>query len=239
MAIGYLTPDSTGTGTVCRSLFIPNDEKFIAIVTGALQSLTIPDNWQKDGALSEIEAADALVNMFDGFCFDVGRCRLIGEIIPFAGSTNPDPDRYLACDGSSYAVADYPDLYNVIGTSYGGITDDVFNVPDLRGRAPIGYGQGDGLTFRALAARDGEETHTLDTSEMPAHTHTDSGHVHSDGIAGPNATTIGPGAPQPTAVPAISVTGSGNASLSTEGDGGAHNNMSPWLAINYYIAVKP
>jgi len=73
---GYLTPDEVPTENICRSLFIPDSPEFIAIVTGALQSLTVPENWTKFGALTPEEAAEALYDMLDGFSIE-GECETV------------------------------------------------------------------------------------------------------------------------------------------------------------------
>ncbi len=114
-----------------------------------------------------------------------------GSIVEFAGAATPAG--YLLCNGSAVSRATYAGLWNAIGTTWGaGDGSTTFNLPDLRGRAPIGAGTGAGLTARALAAKAGEETHVLTTGEVPSlqvngtaesaggHTHgvTDNGHTH-------------------------------------------------------------
>jgi microcystin-dependent protein len=104
-----------------------------------------------------------------------------GAIQAYAGSTAPPG--WLACDGSAVSRTTYSRLFAAIGTTWGaGNGSTTFNVPDLRGRAPIGAGTGSGLTARTLAATGGAETVTLTTTEMPAHSHTfSSGTAASDG----------------------------------------------------------
>jgi len=235
---GYLTPDTIPGNTTCRVLLIPDDEGFIAVVTGALQSLVFPENWQKDGILTPDEAADAMMPMFDNFCFRQGTCRVVGEIIPYAGDASPNAS-WLLCDGASLLRADYPDLFVVIGTTFGNVDSTHFNVPDLRGRVPVGVGSGAGLTARALGDNFGEENHTLITSETPSHSHADSGHTHSEGTAIPAVGAAIVGVPIPSAVPGIGVTGVGFASISNAGADGSHNNLQPALAINYLIVALP
>lgn len=92
-----------------------------------------------------------------------------GVVVPFAGSTAPTG--YLLCDGTSYPTATYPDLFAAIQYTYGGSGAN-FNVPDLRGRTPVGAGAGTGLTARTLGGTAGEERHTLITAELAAHNHT-------------------------------------------------------------------
>ncbi|MFN3175353.1 MAG: phage tail protein [Phaeodactylibacter xiamenensis] len=99
----------------------------------------------------------------------------IGMVTPFAGSSAPDG--WLLCDGSALQQSEYPDLYAVIGNSYGG-SGNTFNLPDLRGRAPFGYhAQQD--TFSTLGSTGGTVEHTLTVEEMPEHMHT--GETDNDG----------------------------------------------------------
>jgi len=93
-----------------------------------------------------------------------------GTLLDFAGPVAPSG--YLLCDGSSYSTTTYSGLFNAISYTWGG-TGSSFNVPDLRGRTTIGAGSGTGLTLRALANYNGEETHVLVSGETPlvAHSH--------------------------------------------------------------------
>lgn len=219
-------------------MFIPDGVDWLAIVAGALQELTEAEHWQPYGTLTPEEAAEALIGMFDGFCFNEGTCRVIGEIVCYSGASSPDA-KWLPCDGISLVRSDYPDLFTVIGTTYGSVDGTHFNIPDLQGRTPIGVGSGSGLTPRSLGDSIGEETHTLTTTEAPAHTHIDAGHTHVEGIAAPAIGAAIVGVPIPSAIPAIGVTGSGSASLSSDGGDGAHNNIQPSLALNYFIVALP
>lgn len=232
----YLTPSTLPADTICRVLFIPNDVDWLAQVTGALQELTFDYNWEAFGTVTVAQAVAQMQQMFDAFCFNEGACRVIGEIIPFAGSTSPDA-RWLFCDGASLLRSDYPDLFAVIGTIYGAADGTHFTLPDMRSRSPIGAGTGSGLSTYSLGAIGGEETHTLTTAETPTHTHSDSGHTHVEGNAAPTAITIGAGLPAPSALPAVGVTGAGSANLSSVGSGNSHNNIQPYLALNYLIVA--
>ncbi len=113
----------------------------------------------------------------------------IGSIQMYTKSTAPtattNGGTWLLCDGSALIQANYPDLYSVIGITYGngGNASTHFNIPDLRARVPIGYNTATitGRSTRAIAANGGAETHTLLDAEIPKHTHpiTDSGHIHA------------------------------------------------------------
>lgn len=132
------------------------------------------------------------------------------------------PAGWLLCDGTAVSRTTYSSLFSIIGTTYGvGDNSTTFNLPDLRGRVPIGSGQGSGLTNRTLGGTGGSETHTLTVDEIPAHTHT---YERNIGTASP--------------------TGSGGVTCrdlldypetSSTGGGQPHNNMQPYLVVNYII----
>jgi microcystin-dependent protein len=213
-------------------LLIPLDVDYLALVAGALDELTYEDSFEQVTGITPAQAAAAFLKMFDSFTFD-GDC-MIGQIIGYVSTSAPAG--VIACDGSTHLKSAYPDLYAVIDPFY--IIDAThFSVPDLRGRVIVGVGTGPGLTTRNLGDILGEEKHTLTIAELAAHSHTDLGHTHVESAAAPNATTIGAGAPQPTAIPAGSVTGSGSANLTNTGGDSAHNNIQPSNAINYGIVA--
>jgi len=93
----------------------------------------------------------------------------IGEVKAFAG--NFAPTNWLRCDGQLLPIASYLDLYQVIGTTYGGDGVSTFALPDLRGRVPVGIGQGPGLTARSLGQSGGAESVALTSAQIPSHTH--------------------------------------------------------------------
>ncbi len=221
MPLGYLTPDTVPTDTDCRAIFFPRSEQWIAVITGALNALVLPESWEKYGFITPEEAASAFAPFFDQFCFKQGECRVIGEIICYAGSASPYSN-WLPCDGASLLRSAYPDLFAVIGTIYGAADGSHFNVPDLRGRAAIGSGSGMGLTNRALGSAVGAETHSLTASENGPHQHAISPLLSS--LAQTPVTPIPVWAP---------LAGIGYTQF--DGNGTAHNNMQPSLAISYFI----
>lgn len=101
----------------------------------------------------------------------------IGNIIAFSGHNIPEG--YLECDGSSVSRSDYPDLFSVIGTTYGdgdGIT--TFNLPNLNGRVALGVSNS-----YPIGSIDGEETHILIAEETPSHVHNIPTHTHNNTIS--------------------------------------------------------
>lgn len=145
----------------------------------------------------------------------------VGTVLPYAGATAPSG--YLLADGSAVSRTTYSVLFALISTTFGvGDGSSTFNLPDLRGNVPVGKDTG---TFNALGATGGEETHTLTTTEMPAHTHTQpwiTGGSGTSGIMGGGKDTPG------------SVIG-GNPATGSAGSDGAHNNLQPYLVLNYIV----
>lgn len=94
----------------------------------------------------------------------------IGEIKMFAG--NFEPRGWAFCDGRLLSIAQNSALFSILGTTYGGNGQTTFALPDLRGRTPVGFGEGPGLSPKYLGEQFGSEAVTLTISQMPAHSHT-------------------------------------------------------------------
>lgn len=168
-----------------------------------------------------------------------------GVIFDYAGSSVPTG--WLVCDGSAVSRTTYANLFTAIGATWGaGDGSTTFNVPDLRGRAAIGSGQGSGLTNRTLAGTGGEETHVLSVAELAAHNHpaSDSGHGHGltqTGLAVQNdpASTQGmmvsPSGVKAQGDPISVNTGNASVSTSNTGSGTGHNNMQPFAVVTKII----
>lgn len=138
------------------------------------------------------------------------------------------PAGWLLCDGSAVSRTTYSGLFAIIGAAFGGGDGTTtFNVPDLRGRTPVGVGAGPGLTVRGIASSGGEENHLLTSSEMPAHVHEQNGITEYSAVFG---STVGlmPGSSN------LVITSGGIDTLST-GGGSTHNNMQPFVALTFII----
>ena len=153
----------------------------------------------------------------------------IGEIRMFAG--NFAPQGWALCQGQILAISENDTLFSLIGTTYGGDGISTFALPDLRSRVPIH--QGNGLV---LAQVGGEELVTLTVNQIPIHTHAPM--ANSD-----NGTATTPGgnvwaASADISQYAVGTTGamSGSA-VSPAGGSQPHDNMLPYLAINFIISL--
>ncbi len=151
-----------------------------------------------------------------------------GTILPFGGSTIPTG--FLECDGSAVSRSTYTDLFSAIGTTWGaGDGSTTFNLPDLRGRSPLGAGTGSGLTARTLGGTGGVETVALATSELPSHNHQ---------IKGADGNTIykySAGGANPRVAGAADSSSSTVYTSENAGSGSAHANMHPYAVTKFMI----
>ncbi|WP_375579649.1 tail fiber protein [Marivirga tractuosa] len=93
----------------------------------------------------------------------------LAEVMIFAG--NFAPRGWAFCNGQLLPISSYSAVFSLVGTTYGGDGRTTFALPDLRGRAPIHFGSGPGLSSKTLGQKGGQETTTLTTNQMPSHTH--------------------------------------------------------------------
>lgn len=206
----------SGVGNNYATFLFPlvNVDWFKHALFGALFELTKPDNWIEMGDVAVSFAVEEAARMIDGYQFMLFNPFPVGLVLPFGGDTAPDG--YLICDGSDYAIEDYPELFAVIGFAFGGAVDR-FNVPDLGTRSVVGTGAG-----FSLATSGGEIDHTLDTGEIPSHSHT----------IPLTTTTL---AVEPGEVTVLTPIPIFTADTGNTGGGGSHNNMPPYLALSYVI----
>src|SRR6184192_1224764 len=113
----------------------------------------------------------------------------VGEIKMFAG--NFAPAGWMFCEGQLLPISENENLFNLIGTTYGGDGQSTFALPDLQGRIPMHMGTGsDGINYQ-LADKAGVETVTLTTSQIPAHTHAFLGSSNAATFTSPGASAVG------------------------------------------------
>lgn len=162
---------------------------------------------------------------------------ILGSIILFAG--NFAPRGWALCNGQLLSISQNTALFAILGTTYGGDGRTTFALPDLRGRTPIHAGDGRGLTHRNLGEMGGEEAVTLLPLQMPAHTHTAMG--RNDTATRPEPERGVWAAPEEMRaafrgdMPNVAMH---PAAISLAGGSQPHDNMPPFLAMNYIIATQ-
>ena len=168
-----------------------------------------------------------------------------GEIRMMA--SNFPPVDWAYCNGQSIPISQNPALYAVIGTAFGGDGVNSFLLPDFRGAAPVGAGQGPGLSSITLGEFNGVADITLNMLEMPLHTHSLNGRTGTGdqdtinpslylaldaGTAGTeNIYYMVPGTTQPDITMAPN-------SLAASGSGGSHPNVQPYLTLGFCICLS-
>lgn len=154
----------------------------------------------------------------------IGEIRMCGfNFVPYG---------WLACDGQTLLIADYDTLFTLIGTTYGGDGVTTFKVPDLRGRMPVHTGSG-----YVIGQVAGTETVTLTSMQLPTHNHT-VGAIAATGTEASPATRVWAGSPLGEYSIAASPTlgAMAGAGLASVGGNQPHDNMAPYLAINFIIS---
>ncbi len=172
----------------------------------------------------------------------------IAEIRMFAG--NFPPLTWAFCQGQLLSIASNTALFSLLGTNYGGNGTVTFGLPDLRGRVPVGTGQGPGLSNFSLGQVGGTETYTIANANFPAHIHALTGSITMPG----NAATGGADTPQGNYPATLTGTdmystvnngsGLGNMqlALTATAAGSASptpvNNVQPVMGMNYIICMQ-
>jgi microcystin-dependent protein len=167
----------------------------------------------------------------------------LGEIRIFGGNFAPRGN--AMCNGQLLAISQNTALFSILGTTYGGNGTTNFALPDLRGRVPIHMGQGPGLSNYVLGQQDGSEAVTLNTTQIPSHTHTATAHCHSEagnskdptsnvwskdaGVSSAVFSTSSPDGTMNSAAVTVDNSGGGNQ---------PHPNIQPYLTVNFIIALE-
>lgn len=236
----WLTGNVVDPGYTCRTLRIPGDLFFLEAVSGALRELTFERNWERFGEIEPSEAVEAALTMLDAY-FE-SDC-MIGTIMPYA-SFDP-PSNCLRCDGTVYNRVDYPDLYDRLDPRWQ-VSATQFQLPDLRNRFVYGVGTADpgdtgGLSRVGLTI---SEMPTHDHTTQP-HSHTDAGHTHAVHSHLPTLAFVPDSPPISMPNPLPELTGIGYANIQPAtvtvdpaGSGETHENMPPWLALNWCIVAR-
>jgi microcystin-dependent protein len=158
------------------------------------------------------------------------------RIFPF----NFPPTGWSFCDGQLMPISQNTALFSLLGTTYGGDGKSTFALPNMQGNVPMQPGQGQGLSLRDLGETSGVESITLLQTEIPVHTHvmrasSDTGDLFAPSPQASLAGSPGASAYQPAATNLVPMAPQ---ALSLAGGGLPHNNMQPYLTLNFCIALQ-
>ena len=156
-----------------------------AAVTSPTEGMVV---YLADTNFIQVYTGSAWSNVIDSGGTPAGGTMPIGTLLPYAGTTSPDTNVYLLCDGQAVSRTTYADLFTVVSTTFGvGDGSTTFNVPDLRGRIPMGLDNLGGTPANrvtdanadSLGGALGSQDHTLTEAELPSHDHSLASHTHS------------------------------------------------------------
>ncbi len=159
----------------------------------------------------------------------------LGEIMMFAG--NFAPRSWAFCDGQLLAISQNQALFSLLGTTYGGDGWTTFGLPDLRGRIPMHAGQGPGLSYRRMGQKGGEERVSLTLNQLPAHSHALQAQQGKGNSFSPTGNVLAYDRRDTQYSDQAPDVGMNTGAVLATGGGQAHENMSPYLAVNYCIAL--
>ena len=148
-------------------------------------------------------------------------------------SFNFAPKGWALCNGQLLPINQNQALFSLLGTTFGGNGQTNFALPNLQGKVPIHTGSG-----FTLGQSGGEQNHTLTSAEMPTHNHTLQASSNNGSAIIPTGNLLAGSTPQPYHVADANVTSMHAASVTNVGGSQAHQNMQPFLALNFSIALQ-
>lgn len=159
----------------------------------------------------------------------------IAEVRIFAG--NFAPRGWAFCNGQLLPIAQNTALFSLIGTTFGGDGRTTTALPNLQGRAPMHPGRGPGLTSRRLGQKSGGENVTLTEAQMPNHTHSLRSAISRGSTSQPQGNAFNRSTGEVAYNPAQNLGGMSDQMATSTGGSQAHNNIQPYLALNFIIAL--
>ncbi len=159
----------------------------------------------------------------------------VGEIRMFGG--NFAPTGWMFCDGSVLAISQFETLFNLIGTTYGGDGQSTFALPDLRSRVPVHQGTDPNGNSYTIGQLGGAETVTLTLAETPTHAHMAQAISNAATLVSPanNVWAAWADNPYSTSTPTNAL--ADQALSNFAGGGGPHENLLPFLCVNFIISM--
>lgn len=182
----FMTGDTIPSSFRCKVIRIPDDLAFLDALNGALLELTYPSNFEQEGnTLTPQEMADVFSDAYDEYTTEKCMEIPIGSTMLWWNAT--PPEKWLECDNTAYITTDYPELFALLGYTFGG-GGSVFNVPNMHSFSPMGVGG-----FIGLGATAGNTTAAIGQTHLPnvalpvtdpghIHTLTDPGHAHDEQV---------------------------------------------------------
>lgn len=209
------------------TITMTRDDQPIVEGTPYSKAAVLPDELAQQlcPGMDDPTPADALKALND-------RCKTkAGLIYPLASDVVPKG--FLLCNGAAYSREEYPELFAAIGTIYGeGDGQTTFNVPNLATRVPVGTGEGYGL-----GATGGEAEHTLTVAEMPSHAHPVVFDTPNKAVGYRSGTAEADQSVYFAENTLVSGARTGTLTTKQRGDSQPHNNMPPYMVVNYIIAT--
>ena len=147
------------------------------------------------------------------------------------------PRGWAFCDGQLVPISQNTALFSLIGTTYGGDGRTTTALPNLQGRFPMHPGRGPGLTLRRLGEKGGSDSVTLTESQIPSHNHGLIAVANDANSVDPSNRAYAVSATRVYQAPGTVVDMAAN-SISNSGGGQSHNNLQPYLVLNFIIALQ-
>ncbi len=152
------------------------------------------------------------------------------------------PTGWAQCNGQILPIVQNTAVFSLLGTTFGGDGRTTFALPNLAGRSPLGWGTGPGLSPRTLGEQGGVSSVTLLQTQLPAHTHVPMASGQPGTATSPTGATWAKAATGRQQTPMYAAPGAATAmspsALAPVGSGQPHNNLAPYVAVNFVIALQ-